>query len=96
MKKTRGDEPFGVVTHICRATAQVNSLCNYFYFKLAKKSCFSFYLLSCFFYKIKEQEGGTGSGKDGWGVVTSRRGKVLGKGGRRVNTVQIMCIHVRK
>jgi hypothetical protein len=26
-----------------------------------KTSCFSFYLLSFFFYKIGEQEGGTGS-----------------------------------
>jgi hypothetical protein len=29
-------------------------------------------------------------------AVTSGRGKVLGKGGRRVNIVQKMCTHVRK
>jgi hypothetical protein len=36
-----------------------NSPCSYF--KLAKSSCFSFYLLSFFFYKIGQQEGATGS-----------------------------------
>jgi hypothetical protein len=40
---------------------------------------FSFYLLSFFFYKIKEREGGTGSA--GRGVFgTDRRGEMVGKG----------------
>jgi hypothetical protein len=42
------------------------SLCSYLYPKLAK-TCLSFYLLSFFFYKIREQAGGTGSGQ--WGVL---------------------------
>jgi hypothetical protein len=39
---------------------QGNSLCSDLYLKLAKTSCFLFYLL-CLFYEIREQEGRTGS-----------------------------------
>jgi hypothetical protein len=42
-------------------TIQGNSLCSSLYLKLAKTPCFSFYQLCFFFYKIGEQEGGTGS-----------------------------------
>jgi hypothetical protein len=55
----------------------------------------SLYLLCFFFYKIREQEGGTGSAQKG-AVGTSRRGVEVGKGGRRMNMVQIMCTHVCK
>jgi hypothetical protein len=58
----RRDEPIGVAIHICIETTQRNSLCSYVYLKLAKISCFSFYLFSLLFYKIREQEGRTGSG----------------------------------
>jgi hypothetical protein len=61
VKKTRGGESIGVVIHICMETTQGNSLCNYLYLKLAKTSCFSFYLLCFSFYKIGKQEAGTGS-----------------------------------
>jgi hypothetical protein len=36
-----------------------NSLCSYLYLELAKMSCFC-YLFSLVFYKIGEQERGTG------------------------------------
>jgi hypothetical protein len=59
---------------------QGNSLCSYLYLKLAKMPCFSFYVLWFFFYKIKEQEGRTGSARVGWGVDTSGSGEVPGRG----------------
>jgi hypothetical protein len=37
------------------------SLCSYLYLKLAKIPFFTYYHLCFFFYKIGEQEGGTGS-----------------------------------
>jgi hypothetical protein len=46
-----------------------------------------------FFYKIREQEGKTGSV---WGVGTREREEDVGKGYRRVNMVQILCTHVCK
>jgi hypothetical protein len=58
-------------------TTQGNSLCSYLYLKLAKTSCFSFYLSCFFFYKVGEQEDGTGSGVGGchqWeGEVAEKR-----------------------
>jgi hypothetical protein len=55
--------------------------CSYLYLKLAKGhvSCFIFYV--CFFHKIGEQEGGTGSAGQcrGSGGSTTGRGKVAGK-----------------
>jgi hypothetical protein len=79
MKKIRGDKQIGVIIHINMETSQRNSLCSYFYFKQAKMSCFSFYLFSFVFYRIREQEGRTHYAQ---GLVggTSGRGKVVGKG----------------
>jgi hypothetical protein len=73
-------------------TTQVTSLCIYLYLKLAKMPYFSNYVLF-FFYKIREEEGATGSGG---GVGTGWRGEVVGKRGWRVNMVQIMYTHVCK
>jgi hypothetical protein len=79
VKRTRGDKPIGVVIYICMETTQGNSLCSSLYLKLAKMSCFSFYLF--FFYKIREQEGGTGSVCVlGGRVGTSGKGRWQGKG----------------
>jgi hypothetical protein len=89
VKRTRRDEPMRGVIHVCMETTQGNSLCSYVYLKLAKTSCFSFYLLLFLFYKIREQEGGTGSAL-GW------EGAGGGERGRRMNMVQIMCTHVCK
>jgi hypothetical protein len=50
-------------------------------------SCVLFYLFSFFIYKIGEQEGGA-SPATGRRASTSGRVEVLGKGGRRVNTIQ--------
>jgi hypothetical protein len=60
VKKIRGDESTGVVIHIFMETTQKKALCSYLYLKPAKTSCFFFYLLSFFFYKIGEQEDRTG------------------------------------
>jgi hypothetical protein len=66
MKKIRGDKLFGVIVHIYVEISQGNSLCSYIYLKQAKMSCFFlFYLLSFFFYKIGEQEGGTSPAQGG-------------------------------
>jgi hypothetical protein len=71
-------------------TTQRISLCSYLYLKLAKTSSFSYYLLWFFFYKLGEQEGGTGSARR-W----RRAGTGVGKGevgremGRRMTMVQI-------
>jgi hypothetical protein len=59
-------------------TTQGNSLCSYLYLKLAKISCFSYYLLWFFFYKVGEQERGAGSALGGGG--TGGKGEVVGKG----------------
>jgi hypothetical protein len=42
-------------------TSQRISLYHYLYCKLAKTPCFAYYLLWFFLYKIREEEGGTGS-----------------------------------
>jgi hypothetical protein len=49
-------------------TTQGDFLYSHLYLKLAKMPCFSFYLLCFFFYKIGEQESGTGS-EQGRGLV---------------------------
>jgi hypothetical protein len=55
------------------------SLSNYLYLKLAKASCFSFYPLCFFFYKIEEQEDRTvlpgGSSTGVWEVAGERVGR---------------------
>jgi hypothetical protein len=60
VKGTGRDEPLGILIHIYMETTQGNSLCTYRQFKLAKTSCFSFYLLCFFIYKIGEREGEPG------------------------------------
>jgi hypothetical protein len=47
--------------HIFMETIQGVSLYSYLYLKLAKMPCLSYSVLCFFFYKIREQEGGTGS-----------------------------------
>jgi hypothetical protein len=76
VKRTRRNGPIWVIIHIYMDKTQGNSLCNYLYLKLAKISCFSFYLLSVFFYKIGEQDSRTGSG----GLGTGGRGEAGEKG----------------
>jgi hypothetical protein len=75
-------------------TTQENSLCSYLYLKLAKTSCFSYYIICFFFYKIGAQEGRTGSAQEVGGWHWGRE-EVTGKG-RRMNIVQIMYTHVCK
>jgi hypothetical protein len=64
--------------------SQGNSL--YSYFKQAKKISFFF-----FFYKIGEQESGTGRI---WGFGTSDSGEEMRKLYRTVNMVERLCAHV--
>jgi hypothetical protein len=90
VKSFIGDEPIGVVIHICMEISYGNSLCSYLYLNLAKMSSFSF-IFYLFFYKIREQE--SRSGAAGGRAGTSGR---EGKGGRRMNMLQIMYTHVCK
>jgi hypothetical protein len=62
-EEKKRDKPIGVVIYMCMETTQRISLCSYLYLKLAKRSCFSFCLLSFYFYKNGEKEGGTGSAR---------------------------------
>jgi hypothetical protein len=66
------------------ANKLIQSLCSYF-----KQTGMSF----SFYYKLKEQEGGTGPVL---GVLYQWEGEEVGKGYSRVNMVQILCTHVRK
>jgi hypothetical protein len=87
MKRTGRDEPIGVVICIYMEAMQGLSLCSYLYLKLAKTSCISFYLLCFSFYKIREQEGRTGSARGG-GANHQWEGGDGGERGRRMNTVK--------
>jgi hypothetical protein len=60
VRRSGRDEPIWVVIHMCMEATQEISLYSYLYLELAKMAYFS-YLLCFFFYKIGEQEGGTGS-----------------------------------
>jgi hypothetical protein len=94
VKRIRGDEPIGVVIHVCVETSQGNSLCSYLYLKLVKMSffLFIFYLFSSTKSENRRAEqvlprrrvGPTGSGE------------IVQKEGRRTNAVQIMNICVCK
>jgi hypothetical protein len=65
VKRTGRDKPVAVVIHICMETIQVIYLYSYLYLKVAKRPCFSYYLLCFFFHKMAEQEGRTGSAQGG-------------------------------
>jgi hypothetical protein len=95
MKRSRSDEAFGIVIHICMETTQEYYLCNLSLSQTSKKCHVSFFYLLCFFfYNFEEHEGGTGfdvgrcwhQWEDGGG----------GDRGKSMNTVQIMCTHVYK
>jgi hypothetical protein len=68
VKRSGRDEPIWVVIYICMEETQGISLYSYLYLKLAKTPYFSFYPSWFFFYKIREQEGGTGSALSQLGV----------------------------
>jgi hypothetical protein len=84
VKRTIGDEPIRVIIYIHMETTQGISLCRCLYLKLAKTPHFCFDLLCVFFYKSREQEGGTGSGM---GVFGEGRRGGSGERGRRMNMV---------
>jgi hypothetical protein len=60
VKRPGRNESIWVVIHMCMETTQGVFLYSYPYLKLAKTTCFSYYLLCFFFNKIGEQEGGRG------------------------------------
>jgi hypothetical protein len=53
-----------------------------------------FFLFSFFFYKIGDQEGGTGPAEGG--EVSIGRGEMAGKGDKKMNTTQKIYTHVCK
>jgi hypothetical protein len=57
VKRSGGDKPMWVATHMCMEAMLGISLYSYFYLKLAKPICLSYYLLCFLFNKIGEQEG---------------------------------------
>jgi hypothetical protein len=93
VKRTREDEPIGVVIHVCMEISHGNSLYSYPYLKLAKTSCFLSFI---FFSSTKSENRRAEQVLQGGGAGTSWRGEVAEKGGRRMNMVQIMCTHVCK
>jgi hypothetical protein len=81
-KKKGGDEPIGVIIHICMEISQGNSLC----LSQTGKKFF-------FFYKMSEQEGQNRFCL--WERVGTS-GRDMGNGNRRVNMMQKLCTHVYK
>jgi hypothetical protein len=79
----------GIGIHVWMKTSQGNFLCFEIFISNNKKLCFSFYLLSFFLYKIREQEAGTSPAR-GMRVANWFQWRGAGKGGRRVNMVQIL------
>jgi hypothetical protein len=64
MKKIRGDKTSGVMIHTHMEISQGSSLCSHLYLKL-KCHVFHFIFSLFFSYKIREQEGGTGTSHGG-------------------------------
>jgi hypothetical protein len=90
MKKNRGDKPIGIIKHIYMEISQGNSLGSYLYLKQAKM----------YFFPLQNQRT-RGLNRFCRGVVVvvvviSGRWKMVGKGYRRVNMVQILCTHLCK
>jgi hypothetical protein len=71
-----------VAIHMCMEAMLGISLHSYPYLKLAKTLCLSYSLLYFLFNKIGEQEGGTGSAWEDWGM-----GRDWGSGPSNVYTL---------
>jgi hypothetical protein len=59
VKRWGRDEPMWVAIHRCMEAMLKISLYSYFYLKLPKTLCLSYYIL-CFLFKKISEEGGTG------------------------------------
>jgi hypothetical protein len=82
MKKIRGDKPIWIIIHLYMKISQGNSFYSYLY---PNKQKYYFFLFSSTKSENRRAEQACrGRGRAG----ISRRGKVVGKGVRRVNTVQ--------
>jgi hypothetical protein len=79
VKKIRGDKPIGVIIHTYMEISQGNSL----YLKL---KCYVFH----FMFSLRQNWGKGGQNKScsGQRAGTSGKGEVMGKRGRKVNTVK--------
>jgi hypothetical protein len=89
MKKIRGEKPIGVIYYKHMEISQGNSLCRYLYLK--KQKCHFISFLSFLFF-LQQNRPYLGRGR----VGTSGRVEVMGKAGRRVNMLQIICTSVCK
>jgi hypothetical protein len=69
MKKSSRDESMWVAIHMYMEVMLGISLYSYFYLKLSKTVCPSYYLLCFLFNKIRELEGRTGFAWKQWGQV---------------------------
>jgi hypothetical protein len=95
MKRIRGDKPIGVIEHTymeipqgtpCLATVISN-----------KQKCHIFLFIFFLFSSTKSENRSVEQVLPGVReLIPVGMGKVMGKGGRRVNMVQKMCKHVSK
>jgi hypothetical protein len=86
MKKNTGDEPIGVIKYIYVEISQGNSLYSYLYYKQK--------MILFFLFSTKLQNRRMAQVLPRAGAGTSERGEEVGKGCRRVNTVQKLCTYI--
>jgi hypothetical protein len=89
-KKNRGDEPIGIIINICMEISQVNSLVDILISNYQK--CYIYFFL----FSSTKSENRRVEQVLPWGseqLVPMGWGKVVGKGVRRVNMVQ-MYLHM--
>jgi hypothetical protein len=82
MKKNKGDEPIGVLMHIYMEMSQGNSLCSYLYLFSSTKS------------ENRREDQVLQEWRRLGGLILVGGGEEVGKGCRRINTVQKMFTHV--
>jgi hypothetical protein len=82
--KNRGDESIQVIIHIYIEMSQGNSLYSYL------KQTIILFLLQNW------RSGWQNTSCGGWFVGTIERVEDVGKGYKRINTVLVLCTHVRK
>jgi hypothetical protein len=91
VKRNTGDEPIGVVIHICMRTTQGNSLFSYL---ISNNQNYHVFLFIFSFSSTKpENRRQNMSCPRRWWEGHQWEGEVVGKGDIRVNTVQKMCTH---
>jgi hypothetical protein len=81
MQKIRGGKPAGVIIHISMELSQGNSLCY------LKQKCHVFHFILSFYSSTKSENRRAEQALPRGRAGTRGRGKVLGNGSRKVNTV---------